>query len=111
MPGPRDDRGLERARIEDGALDAEADIAGLRRHDAAEARTEAAGHSGLERRRGRHAALGAEAPHRLEHRRRAAGEDGGGRIAVELLAEEVGDEAAPAGGAVVGGKDGLAREE
>ena len=43
-------------------------------------------------------------PHRLEHRRRPAGEDLAVRARVELVAQQVGDEAVVADAAVVGGE-------
>ena len=65
---------LERsARLEHRAVDAQPDVAVARRHDAAEAGAEAARHPGLERELGGDVVLGAQRPHRLEHRRRPAG--------------------------------------
>src|SRR4051794_32412546 len=102
---------LELGRVEHGAVDTEALVAVLRRHDAAEAGAVAARHPGLERELGGHVALGREGAHGFEHRRRAAGEDRCIRVLVELLAQQLGDERPAPDRAVVGDHERVGREE
>ena len=88
---------------EHGAVDAQPHVAAARRHDAAEAGAEAAGHAGLERELGRDVVLGAQRPHRLEHRRRAAGVDRRTRVAAQLRRQQLGHQPAVPDRPVVGG--------
>src|SRR5436305_9178990 len=103
MARPGEEGRLELGRVEDRAVDAQADVSVARRRHAAEAGSEPAGHAGLERQLGRNVTLGADGANRLEHRRRAAGVDGGlpPIAAVEPLAEELRDERLAPGGSVV----------
>ena len=96
------------------AVDAEPHVAAIRlRNGAAEAGAVAAGHRRLHRQLAGDAALGAERPHRLQHRRRAAGVDdgAGGVVAVEHRREQVGHVALVAGVAVLAGEAHLAAGE
>ena len=98
----------------DRAVDAEPHVAPVgERHRAAEAGPEAAGHRRLHRQLAGDPALRAHRPHRLQHRRRPAGVDGGaaGGVALEQHREQVGDVAAVAGVAVLAGQPHLAAGE
>ena len=104
MSRPRHKRGVKGVGIEHGTVDAQPDVAGLRRHDAAEARAVTARHPGLERELRRHIALGTQRPDRLEHRRRAARVDlGRATGAIKFLGHELGNEPGMSDAAVVGG--------
>src|SRR3954447_15144835 len=93
----------ERGGVDHGPVNADPHVAAVaRRDDAAEARAEPACHARLERELSRHAALRAQRPHRLEHRRRPAGVDRRALVLVERGDEQVGDQALVADAAVVG---------
>src|SRR4051794_26047635 len=94
--------------IPDGTVHTETDVAVLGGHDAAEAGAEAAGHSGFEGELSGRVAFGAERPDCLEHLGRAARVHG---RAVQLLPQQLGDEARMADGAVVCRDTRVAREQ
>src|SRR3954452_9969733 len=101
----------ERGRVQHRPVDADPHVAAVaRRDDAAEARADPARHPRLERELSRHAALRAQRPHRLEHRRRPAGVDRRVLVLVERCDEQVGDQALVADAAVVG-RDARVGEE
>ena len=102
---------LQAVGVQHRAVHAEAQVAVGGGHDASEAGPEPARHPRLERELGGHVALGAERPHRLQHRGRPAGVDRRARVGVELGGEQLGHERLPADRAVVGGHTWLAAEQ
>ena len=105
--GPADPRATR-------AVDAEADVAAAAGGDgAAEAGAVAAGHRRLMASSQATPRSAHSAAHRIEHRRRAAGVDGGagGVVALEHRRQQVGDVAGVAGVAVLAGEADLAAGE
>lgn len=111
MASPRHECRLKVLGVEHRSLQTQADVAGARRDDAAEARSKSTGHPRLHGQLGRYRLTGTLPPDRLEHPRRPAGVD----LAVltgarQFLGQELGHGSVMAGRAVIGGHPGAGQQ-